>query len=122
MGGLAGHMSHLYDNRELTFGKMKEIFEAASSGKLKVAEKTDGQNLFVSYNVTQGRARAVRNKGELVKGGLSPEELAEKFRGRGAIEKAFVEAFDVFEQAVQSLPVARQIGIFGRDADIFYNS
>ena len=122
MGGFYGHMDHLYDNPNLKFSTMKEIFQAASNGRIEGTEKTDGQNLFVSYNVTQGRARAVRNKGELVKGGLSPEELAEKFRGRGAIEKAFVEAFDVFEQAVQSLPVARQIGIFGRDADIFYNS
>ena len=122
MGGFYGHMDHLYDNPDLKFSTMKEIFQAASNGRLEGTEKTDGQNLFVSYNVTQGKAKAVRNKGELIKGGLTPEELAEKFRGRGAIEKAFVEAFDVFEQAVRSLTIARQIGIFGRDADVFYNS
>ena len=32
MGGVAGHMDHLYDNSELTFSKMKEIMSAASNG------------------------------------------------------------------------------------------
>ena len=27
MGGVAGHMDHLYENRELTFGEMKEILK-----------------------------------------------------------------------------------------------
>ena len=35
MGGVAGHMDHLYDNSDLTFSKMKEIMEAASNGELK---------------------------------------------------------------------------------------
>ena len=35
MGGVAGHMDHLYDNPLLTFSKMIEIMEAASNGELK---------------------------------------------------------------------------------------
>ena len=46
-GGVAGHMSHLYDNPELTFQKIKEILRAASQGNLVGTEKTDGQNLFL---------------------------------------------------------------------------
>ena len=49
MGGVAGHMDHLYDNSDLTFSKMKEIMEAASNAELKTEEKVDGQNLFLSY-------------------------------------------------------------------------
>ena len=30
MGGVAGHMDHLYENRELTFGEMKEILELSN--------------------------------------------------------------------------------------------
>ena len=51
MGGVAGHMDHLYDNPDLTFAKMKEIMNAASDGKLDAEEKVDGQNLFLSYSV-----------------------------------------------------------------------
>ena len=50
MGGVAGHMDHLYDNSDLTFSKMKEIMEAASNAELKTEEKVDGQNLFLSYS------------------------------------------------------------------------
>ena len=49
MGGVAGHMDHLYENRELTFGEMKEILEAASNGELTAEEKVDGQNLFILF-------------------------------------------------------------------------
>ena len=41
MGGVAGHMDHLYDNPNLTFSKMKEIMEAASNAELKTEEKVD---------------------------------------------------------------------------------
>ena len=39
MGGVAGSMSHLYDNPSLTFAKMKEIMTAASNAELDVEEK-----------------------------------------------------------------------------------
>ena len=51
MGGVAGHMDHLYDNRNLTFAKMKEIMEAGANAELTTEEKVDGQNLFLSYSV-----------------------------------------------------------------------
>ena len=122
MGGLAGHMSHLYDNRELTFGKMKEIFEAASSGKLKVAEKTDGQNLFISYSIPEGKAKAARNKGNIKNGGMDAYALAKKFAGRGGLTEAFVESFAAFEKVVKSFTDEQKYQIFGADADIFYNA
>jgi len=121
-GGGYGHMNHLYDNRQLTFAKIKEIFTAASNGELQGTEKTDGQNLFISYSVQRGDARAVRNKGNIKKGGLSPEELAAKFEGRGNLTKAFVESFEVFEKAVKTLDPETQINIFGPDANIYYNA
>ena len=34
MGGVAGHMDHLYDNPDLTFREMKEIMNRASNGEL----------------------------------------------------------------------------------------
>ena len=57
MGGVAGHMDHLYDNPLLTFSKMKEILEAASNGELSTEEKVDGQNLFLSYSINEGKAK-----------------------------------------------------------------
>jgi len=121
-GGVAGHMAHLYDNRDLTFTKLKEILSAASEGQIEGTEKTDGQNLFISYSVKDGKAKAARNKGNIKNGGMDAQQLATKFEGRGALEKAFVDAFSVFERAVRSLSPQQQEKIFGPDAEIFYNA
>jgi len=122
MGGVGGHMSHLYENRELTFKQLKEVLIRASSGELEGTEKTDGKNLFVSYSVQTGRAKAARNKGNIKQGGLTPEEVAQKFEGRGELTSAFVDSFKAFEKAVQSLDPETQIAIFGPDANIYYQS
>ena len=122
MGGVAGHMDHLYDNSDLTFSKMKEIMEAASNGELKTEEKVDGQNLFLSYSISDGKAKGARNKGNLKAGGLDATELALKFAGRGNLEKAFTGGFSAFEQAVASLSNEEKRAIFGPNTDIWYNA
>ena len=122
MGGVAGSMSHLYDNPSLTFSKMKEIMTAASNAELDAEEKTDGQNLFLSYSVKDGKAVGARNKGNLRKGGLDAPELATKFADRGNLTDAFVGGFDAFERAVESLSDEEKLQIFGDDADVWYNA
>ena len=121
-GGVAGHMSHLYDNPSLTFTKMKEILKAAADGGLEGTEKTDGQNLFISYNVNTGEAKAARNKGNIKSGGLNASELASKFAGRGNLEIAFNEAFSAFERAVELFSNEEKVEIFGADTNIYYNA
>ncbi|MDA9262925.1 hypothetical protein OAC86_00395 [bacterium] len=81
-GGAAGHMSHPFDETDLTFGDFKEIIEAGLSGNLNfdevATEKTDGQNVFAT--VQDGEVKFARNKGEL----KNPMDLAtfkEKFEG-----------------------------------------
>ena len=124
MGGVAGHMSHLYDNPNLKFSQMMDIFKAAANGELEGTEKTDGQNLFVGYNVAEGKAKAARNKSNVRQGGLDAAGLAQKFAGRGTVEKAFNEAFETFELAAQSLPRKTQREVFGDGINniIFYNA
>ena len=102
MGGVFGHMSHIYDNPYMTFGQIKDVMNKASSGELRGTEKTDGQNLFVSYNINDGTVRAARNKGNIKAGGMTAADLLDKFAGRGALTDAFVNAFDAFERAVES--------------------
>jgi cytidyltransferase-like protein len=123
-GGAAGHMNHLYDNGELTFSKLIEIFNAAAEGKLEGTEKTDGQNLMISYSVKDGRAKGVRNKSEIKGGGLNPEQLAAKFADRAnpALKETFADALRAFEKAIQSLSHNEQIELFGPETNIFYNA
>ena len=121
-GGVYGHMSHLHDNPYLTFKEMKEILQKAASGKLEGTEKTDGQNLFISYSNKIGKAVAARNKGNIKTGGLDAAGLAKKFQGRGALEDAFNDAFSAFEQAVSKLSEEAKLRLFGENAEIYYNS
>jgi hypothetical protein len=123
MGGVFGHMSHIYDNPSMTFGQIKDIMTKASAGQLEnVTEKTDGQNLFVSYNVQDGTVRAARNKANLKAGGMDAGALAAKFGGRGALTDAFVNAFKAFDLAVQQFSDEEKLELFGPSTNIFYNS
>ena len=122
MGGVFGHMSHIYDNPYMTMGQIKDVMHKASEGKLQGTEKTDGQNLFVSYNVNDGTVRAARNKGNIKAGGMTPEELLAKFEGRGALTEAFVNAFAAFEQAVSQFSEEEKLELFGPDTNIYYNA
>jgi hypothetical protein len=123
-GGVAGHMNHLYDNGDLTFAKLKEIFTAAAYGKLIGTEKTDGQNLMLSFSAKDRRAKGARNQDDIKNGGLKPEELARKFakRKNPALKKTFSDALKIFEKAIQSLGQETIIDLFGQDTNIYYNA
>lgn len=120
-GGLAGHMSHMHEDPDLTFSTIKQVFRAAAQGELEGTEKLDGQNIFISYSARSGEARAVRNKGQIRAGGLDAQGLARQFAGRGSVESAFNDAFQSFENVVSSFPEEMVVEIFGEDANIFYN-
>ena len=123
-GGLHGHMSHMHENPELTFKQIKDVFEKAASGELEGTEKTDGQNLYVSYSVKDGKAKAVRNKTQIRAGGLDAAALADQYKNHPNpnVRNAFVDTFDAFEKVAQRMPPEQQLKFFGEDADIFYNS
>ena len=121
-GGVAGHMNHLYDNPDITFSQIKDIFNKASAGELEGTEKTDGQNLQISFSVPEQRAKAARNKGNIKAGGLTSDELKTKFAGRGPLEETFADALQSFEELVKTLPQEQQVSIFGPNTEIYYNA
>ena len=84
-GGAAGHMSHPFDEKDLTFSDFKKIIEAGLYGELnfeeEATEKTDGQNVFAT--VQDGEVKFARNKTELA----NPMDLAtfkNKFEGHAS--------------------------------------
>ena len=134
------HMSHIYENPDLKFSEIKDIFIKASEGKLEGTEKTDGQNMHVSFSVVDGKARASRNDSMLkgvyaVKdmgkvrkhppGGVDAVGWAEKWAEHPSktVRAAFAEAFEIFETAAKSLSPEEQEKIFGDGVNylIFYN-
>lgn len=120
-GGLGGHMDHPYDRYDLTFNDMKEMIARGLTGRLDieqaVTEKTDGQNIFVTYK--DGQVGFARNGGER-KTPLTADELADKFAGRGAISDAFREAGRDLDAALSKLGQERLNEIF-KNGSVFAN-
>jgi hypothetical protein len=61
------HIYHLYENFLLTFGELKDILKKASDGQLSVFEKTDGQNILLSYSIKNKKAMCARTKKDIIK-------------------------------------------------------
>ena len=126
-GAVAGHMNHVYDNGEMTFGELKQLLQAVSDGKVRGTEKTDGQNIFLSFDVRTQKAKAIRNKTHIKAGGLSVEEFDEFFSGHPSqpLRYSFVEALQTFENIVKQLDPSVQEKIFGPgndETDIYFNT
>lgn len=113
-GGAYGHMSHPFDDMDLTFGDLKNIITAALTGELGVVrEKTDGQALAISWK--NGRLIAARNKSHLQNAGagaMGIEDVASKFGGRGGLTDAYNFAMKDLSAAISSLSEAQRKKIF----------
>ena len=113
-GGAYGHMSHPFDDMDLTFGDLKKIIKGALTGNLELTrEKTDGQALAISWK--NGRLIAARNKGNLANAGANAmgiEDVASKFAGRGGLTDAYNFAMNDLSAAIQSLSEPQRKKIF----------
>ncbi len=83
MGGLAGHMSHLWEDLDITFRELEQILSEASSGTLDAVEKFDGINIFFTVD-SQSRLRFARNQTHVQMGGLLKNEACELFHNHPA--------------------------------------
>ena len=112
-GGAYGHMSHPFDDRGLTFGDFKQIINNALQGHLDLeksaTEKTDGQNLFITWN---NGLKAARNTGDVKRGGMNAKGVKLKFANRGNIEKAFNYAMRDLGKAIGGLSDKQKKMIF----------
>jgi hypothetical protein len=123
MSGAAGHLMHLYDDPNLTFGEIKEILKNASIGKLEqVTEKLDGRNIVFSWDVSTNQLKIARAAGDIKRGGMSAQELAQKFQGRGDLEVAFTSASEILRSTISSLSPKIQTIIFGQTSNKWYSA
>jgi len=117
MGGAYGHLNHPFDDKNLTFGDFKTLIINTLQGNLSsegaVTEKTDGQNIMISWK--NGKLIAARNKGHIKNFGansLDVKGIANMFAGRGDIEKAFTSAMVDLETAISGLSKKQKDKIF----------
>ena len=120
-GGAAGHMAHPWDDHGLTFNDMKEIVSRALEGRLDieaaVTEKTDGQNIQVTWK--NGQIGFARNKGTVINP-MTVQEIQDKFGGRGPISDAFGNAAEDLAEAFSRVPQDKLNQIF-KNGRVFAN-
>jgi cytidyltransferase-like protein len=115
----SGRAIHLFDNGELTFSKIKDIFAAASEGHLEGTEKIGEQSVMASFSIKDGRLKCASNKADIKSSGLSIESFANKLNPE--IKDAFLNSAKLFEKTIQGLSHTEQEKLFGKETNIFYN-
>lgn len=112
--GLGGHIPNLFEDYDLTFGDLKEIFKSGLDGEITLGkaptEKVDGMNLFVTFK--DGKLFAARNKSDIKSGGMSYKDIDIKFKNKPEVKKAYLLAFTDLETAFNTLTDDEQILIF----------
>lgn len=112
-GGAAGHMSHPFEDKNLTFGGIKTMISELLSGELKVvknvSEKLDGQNLMITFK--DGQVMAARNK-STIKDPMTIDQVKSKFEGRGDIYNAFSKTMENLEYGLSHLDSDKLQAIF----------
>ena len=113
-GGAAGHMSHPFDEKDLTFGDFKKIIDAGLQGELnfetEATEKTDGQNVFAT--VQDGEVKFARNKGEM-KNPMTLQQFKDKFEDHGStlVRDTFQFAAEDLANSLNKIP-AKDLEVF----------
>lgn len=136
-GGAAGHMAHPWDDHGLTFNDMKEIVSRALEGRLDiesaVTEKTDGQNIQVTWK--NGQPGFARNKGTIINP-MTPDQLIADFQRKqqdsivkfgadaGANYQRVVDAYSAcaedLTESLQQIPADKLAQIF-KNGRVFAN-
>jgi len=89
MGSLGGHMSHLWEDLDLTFGDINEIFYQACTGNLEATEKFDGINLHFRVDAN-GELRFSTSGKHRENGGLTQAQFSKIMEGHPA-QQTFVD-------------------------------
>ena len=63
MGGLSGHMTHVYEDYNLKMKDVKNIISGILNSQIQLKEKVDGFNIHVSYR--NDELRFYRNKTDI---------------------------------------------------------
>jgi hypothetical protein len=124
MGGVAGHLNHIHENLDFTFGEIKDVLRDVATAEMQVIEKVDGQNLFFTWDAQTDQIRTARNPSDIRKGGMTPTEYADKWANHPVptVREAFTQGLKAIEMGVRSLSQEQLLKIFGPDADTYVNA
>ena len=107
-GGAYGHLSHPFEDMNLTMADVHQMITATVEGAFGpenfVQEKTDGQQLSISWK--NGQLIAARNQGHMKNAGenaMTIQGVADLFAGRGDIETVYNAAMEDLNASISAL-------------------
>jgi len=124
MGGVAGHLNHIHENLDFTFGEIKSVLSDVASANVEAIEKVDGQNLFFGWDAKSGEIRTARNPSDVKKGGMTPTEYADKWANHPvpSVREAFTQGLKAIEAGINALSKDQLVQIFGENTDTYVNA
>lgn len=104
MGGFAKHMAHPYEYTDFTYKDIVELINALFNEYIEFKEKLDGFNIMATMN-NEGEVVFIRNKGNInsIKGGMTLNELKEKYKGKDRQYKVFVKSAKLIQKVFNKL-------------------
>ena len=101
MGGLSGHMTHVYEDYNLKIKDVKNIISGILNSQIQLKEKVDGFNIHVSYR--NGELRFYRNKTDIKNGGMSISDMLERWKDNPKALKVYLSAAKYLEPYIKSI-------------------
>ena len=102
MGGLSGHMQHPIDVLNFTRNDLKCMIGDLFNNKIQLTEKVDGFNIHASKDIN-GNLKLFRNSKDLENGGMSIEEMVEKYKDKQNVLNVFLTASVILIDFVKKL-------------------
>jgi hypothetical protein len=94
-GGAAGHIFHIFEDKELKFCEIKNIIKSVFSGNIEIREKIDGVNISITWR--NGEILLARNK-ETIKKPLTITKVLEEYSDRIQVREVFISAMEVLQE------------------------
>ena len=127
MGGVYGHIPHLWEAKNLSFRQIKDILKLASQDRLEdLHEKPDGVQVCFSYDLTKNKPVFARNNKDIAEKGLDVASLLDKYADKPLVKKLFEEAFVALNMMLNEIRhkcyyFSDMIDFFGVNCDKWYS-
>lgn len=118
-GGGGGHIQHIFEDDDMSFGEIRNLINTSLTGKLNPTEKVDGMNCLITYK--DGECRIARNKTQIMKPINSYELLTYMSNPPHSVVRAYTKCIEQFNNIFSKLDKKILEIIFGENSNKFIN-
>ena len=102
MGGLSGHMKHLYEATNLSVLEIENlVYKILASQVTDLTEKIDGYNIHVGYDFEKQELRFFRNSKDILSKGMSVSDMKERWKDNPKTLKVYLSAADILKKYIE---------------------